>query len=444
MGLGWDQNLTTLFIEEQNHVLFKKPKGSTFNLSFNQKVVSNSRWIFLFLIVITSLLASIFYFRVDLERGVMNPIKPYFGVAFCGNTTSEATLLIDRIKNYSNLLVLQSGPISKNETAIRIICDYAVESGLDFIVFFGWFDFQQPWQIPWLDYAKNRWGDHFLGVYLYDEPGGIQIDGDWNRLFHRIKEINPEFYQIIAHYLEGNGNEAVARDYEEAERRYLNYIKNYLRINELIDRSITAFTADYALYWFDYLAGYDTVFVELGWNHNTAKHIGLCRGAATVQQKDWGAIIVWKAHDPDDIKRGIYKTGPEMFEDMLVSYETGAKYIIIFNYPTDPPGNPYGILSNEHFEAMQQFWSYIEQRPEDYGKTEANAVLVLPNSYGWGMRHPDDRIWGYWGPDENSVRIWELSEKLLEQYDLALDIVYDDSRFPITDMYQEVYYWNHN
>ena len=32
--------------------------------------------------------------------------NPYVGVAFCGNTTAEAKALIDRTKNYTNLLVL--------------------------------------------------------------------------------------------------------------------------------------------------------------------------------------------------------------------------------------------------------------------------------------------------------------------------------------------------
>lgn len=412
-------------------------------MSLTRGLISKLRLVLLFSILVPSVLAIIFYFSTDLENGVTDPIKPYIGVAFCGNTTAEAKLLIDKTKDYTNLFVVQSGPISKNETAINIICDYAVDSGLDFIVFFGWFDFDHPWQIPWLDFAKDRWGDSFLGLYLYDEPGGIQIDYNWTYIFHRIKEFYPSFYESIAPYIEGNGNVTVVRDYEEAKKRYLDYIVNDIQINELIDRSITVFTADYALYWFDYLAGYDTVFVELGWNHSTPKHIGLCRGAATAQQKDWGAIIVWSARDPENPKKGVYKTGEEMLRDMLTAYETGAKYVIIFNYPTSPPDNPYGILAEEHFTAMQQFWAHIQQNPEEYGKTEAQVALVLPKNYAWGLRHPHDKIWGYWGPDEISPQIWELSRDLLGQYGLALDIVYDDPDFPIEDIYREIYYWNY-
>ena len=410
-------------------------------MSSKRKTISRLKWIFLSSILVSSALAIVIYLPNKTENG--DPVEPYFGVSFCGNTTAEAKLLIDRTKDYTNLFVLQSGPISKNETATNIICDYAVDSGLDFIVFFGWFDTNHTWQIPWLDFAKNRWGDRFLGLYLFDEPGGVQTDYNWTQIFHMVKEFDPESYQAMEQYIEAKVNQTVTRDYDEAKKRYLDYIINHLQINELTDRSITAFTSDYALYWFDYLAGYDTVFVELGWNHTTPKHIGLCRGAATAQQKDWGAIIVWKDRDPENNEKGIYKTGPEMLQDMLVAYETGAKYVIIFNYPTNPPGNPYGILTDEHFVAMQQFWNHTQQHPEEYGKTEAQAALVLPKNYAWGMRRLNDRIWGYWGPDEKSQQIWELSQDLLDQYGLSLDIVYDDPDFPIADMYQEIYYWNY-
>ncbi len=63
-------------------------------------------------------------------------------------------------------------------------------------------------------------------------------------------------------------------------------------------------------------------------------------------------------------------------------------------------------------------------------------------SIGWGMRNSNDRIWGFWGPDERSPQIWEISRKLLAQYGLSLDIVYDDPAFPAAGNYSQIYYWN--
>jgi hypothetical protein len=100
----------------------------------------------------------------------------YCGVTFGGNTTAEAKLLIDRIKNFTNVFVVDSWPISQNEAALNEICNYAIDSGLYVIVYFAYFSSAYYWQASWLDTARQRWGEKFLGVYLYDEPGGIQLD----------------------------------------------------------------------------------------------------------------------------------------------------------------------------------------------------------------------------------------------------------------------------
>jgi hypothetical protein len=361
----------------------------------------------------------------------------YLGISFCGNTTAEAKLLIDRVKNYTNLFVLQSGPISTNETATNEICDYAVNSGLDLIVYFGWFDPDYPWRIPWLDTAKQRWNDNFLGVYYYDEPGGIQLDYNWSHFFNRIKEWNSTLYQTYAPAIEGN-NTSINQFYDISAKMFTDAIKTDTGIQALKNRSIKAFTSDYALYWWDYLGGYDVLLAQFGWNNTVYKDIALLRGAARMQNKPWGAIITWKYDEPpylDDVE--------QIYEQMMAAYQAGATYIVLFNYP-QIEDNPYGILMDDHFEMLENFWNdvmILSNMKASSDASQAEAVLVLPKNYGWGMRHPDDRIW-YWGPDEKSAQIWEIMRKLLLQYGSSLDIVYDDPEFPVADKYLRVYYWN--
>lgn len=399
--------------------------------------------IFTILLIILFVVSLVLFFNYCYSNIISTkPEEFYVGVAFCGNTPQEAKLLIDKVKDYTNLFVLQSGPISKNKTAINEICDYAFNSDLDFIVFLGWFDPEYPWQVPWLDEAKTQWDDRFLGLYLYDEPGGIQMDHNWTQTFHFIENVFPEIYSSFDPYVEGSSNVTVLRDYSEATKRHIDYLTRDIRIDELSNRSITAMTSDYALYWFDYLAGYDTVFVEIGWNHSTAKHIGLCRGAANVQEKDWGTIIVWNGLHHLNKTSGYYKTGEEMLTDMKISYQNGAKYTIIFNYPVYPEGNPYGILLDEHFVALKDFWKYVLEHPKDHGSIKADTALVLPQDYGWGFRNPEDRIWGYWGADDLSPQIWSITQKLIEKHGFELDIVYDDPKFPIENKYDTTYYWD--
>lgn len=58
------------------------------------------------------------------------------------------------------------------------------------------------------------------------------------------------------------------------------------------------------------------------------------------------------------------------------------------------------------------------------------------------MRNLNDRLWGVWAPDERASLIWNISRKLLNQYNLGLDMVYEDTRFPVDGLYANIYYWN--
>jgi hypothetical protein len=122
-----------------------------------------------------------------------------------------------------------------------------------------------------------------------------------------------------------------AYSFGDAADIFVNGISSISSTQDLKKRDIQMFTSDYALYWFDYLAGYDTVFAELAWNHSSAIQIGLCRGAAHAQGKDWGAIITWTYDEPPYLA-----SGPK-YSNMLIAYETGAKYIIIFSIISRKP-----------------------------------------------------------------------------------------------------------
>jgi hypothetical protein len=363
---------------------------------------------------------------LDSENKSEETPEIYVGFTFCGNTTAEAKLLVDRVKDFTNLFVLFSGPVSHNETALTEICEYAISAELNIIVYFGDLNSRilprnnLEWRLSWIEMAKERWGDKFLGVHYYDEPGGIYIDLDWDK---RMLPRNTTYAELT---------------YDMAANMF---IRGFLRDNgfETVKaNSLNVFVSDYALYWFDYLAGYDVVLAQAGWNHTLAQDIALLRGAAQMQNKHWGEIITWKYRHPPYLD-----SGENIFEQMLTAYKCGAEYFMIFNYPT-LEGNPYGIMLDEHFEALERFWKDFVKNPEIvHGSVEAEAALVLPKNYGWGMRHLEDRIWGWWGPDEKSDQIWALSRQLLKKYGTKLDIIYDDPEFPLQDKYPQIYYWNH-
>lgn len=203
------------------------------------------------------------------------------------------------------------------------------------------------------------------------------------------------------------------------------------------NRSFPVFTADYALHWWDYRSGYDMVLAELGWNNSITQEIGLVRGAANLQNKSWGTIITWKYMQPPYLG-----SGDEMFEQLRSSYESGATYAIIFNYAKDMNGS-YGILEPEHFQALERFWREVVKNPfMGHGSVKAEAVLVLPKNFGWGMRNPTDLIWGLWNANATSQQIWAQLRDKFSVYGSRLDIVYEDSVFPVVGKYSNIYYWN--
>jgi hypothetical protein len=359
----------------------------------------------------------------------------YFGVSFGGNTTQQAKVLIDEVKDYTNLFVIQSGATQQNQTFLTEVSDYAVTSGLNIIVYFGWLHPSQPWQLPWILNAHKQYGSRFLGVYYYDEPGGIQLDYNWDHFFSRFTVNNSG----VTHRF---GN-PIDRNYTSMAQIYLNYMKGDSNMTTLHKNGVNVVTSDYALYWFDYKMGYDTIFTEFFANTSVTQSIDLVRGAANMQNKSWGAILTWSGSERGvafDDRGPALANGTEMLSQMKTAYTAGAKYIIIFDYPYIN-GNPCGILTPEHLEAMKTFWQYMQNHPQEYNSIKVDIAIVMPKNYGSGFRNAQDDVW-IWGPDNMSAPIYNLSQKLIGKYGLGLDIVYDDEAFPLQGNYTRVIWWN--
>jgi hypothetical protein len=226
---------------------------------------------------------------------------------------------------------------------------------------------------------------------------------------------------------------------DEAAKVFVDMHKGFLEDidkKQLSKEDILVFTADYGLYWWDYKGGYDMVLAELAWNHSVTQEIALVRGAANFQGKSWGTILTWKYTHPPYLTDGV-----EMFEQMKVSYEAGAEYVLIFNYSEDP-ANP-NTLQEEHFQALERFWNDVVQNPNVmHGGIKAEAVLILPQNYGCSLQSPDDHMWGIWPPEDNSQEIWSQIQDKLAQHGLKLDIIFEDPAYSSTGKYNHIYYWN--
>ncbi len=78
---------------------------------------------------------------------------------------------IDEVSSYTNLVVIGSTVITYDPAKCNEVCQYAYDRGLYFMIYSS-----DRLQQKWVEEAKNRWGDRFLGIYVWDEAGGKQLD----------------------------------------------------------------------------------------------------------------------------------------------------------------------------------------------------------------------------------------------------------------------------
>jgi hypothetical protein len=199
--------------------------------------------------------------------------------------------------------------------------------------------------------------------------------------------------------------------------------------------SLPIFTSDYALYWFDYKAGFSTVFAEFGWNYSQTLNVALCRGAATLQNKDWGVMMAWKYTTPPYLE-----SGKDLLTDMIWAYQSGAKYIVVFDSNEDWTQD---ILGQDQLNAMQMFWEYTQSNPRAYNPPSLRTAYVLPQNYAYGFRGPKDKIWGLWEADSTAYDLSISVNIMLTNYGSNLDMVYEDGiQAGTSNGYGNIIYWN--
>ena len=427
----------------------------------------------------------------------------YVGVTYCGNTTEEAKLLIDKVKGYTNLFVLQSGSIQQNITAINEIGDYAVDSGLNFMVYFG--TDKALLLKNWLDTYDGRWNASFLGVYYGDEMGGKMLDSE--RQFYDNKR-----QRNIMKYADGRISSKMDANTE------VDYNPDGSIVTLLTNQTITGQpgaleslsdttyypngTVAYTTHTFptgektiEYITDAPYTYEELrnarpfqSFNETAEIFVHEIdfvinrfgpRANFTYLTSDYGlywfdylggydtvlAQLGWNHSTTQDIAlvRGAANLqnrswgtiitwkymqppylagGQEIYDQMRTSYENGAKYVLIFNYAENMTG-PYGTLKDEHFQALERFWRDVVQNPfESHGSVKAEAAFVLPKDFGSGLRNQQDIVWGLWHPTQENQTVWLRLQDALPNHGQKLDIVYDDPAHPVAGKYSQIIYWN--
>jgi hypothetical protein len=339
----------------------------------------------------------------------------FFGVDAAYDNMTALKQRIDQVKSFTNFFIVGSYGVTFNETRVNDLCQYLSDSGLSFAVFAHTNrDSDMPInQSEWSIFAGQKWGSRFVGLYCYDEPGGHQVDRD------------PVFSVVWS-----------ADNYSDAANKFVTKLRGDALL-DFLPLNTTLMTSDYALYDFDYKGGYDLVLAELAWNHSRPINIALARGAATAQGKDWGVMLTYTYTE-----KPYLASGQQIYDDLVLAYENGAKYLLVFDYAKDPVTNAtYGILQPEHLDAMKRFWDFAKQNPRPT-ETSQRLAYVLPANYAYGFRGPSDSIWGLWGPDQLSDKVWNDANAFTGQFGNSLDIIYEDALHAHAYNYSRLIFWN--
>ena len=344
----------------------------------------------------------------------------FVGIDLAYGSFDQIKQMVDEVSSYTNLFVLGCTGVTQNKLELEKACQYLFDMDLFFIVYqdypldFNWFSFEKS---SWIEDANARWGIHFMGFYYADEVGGRQLD------------LDPHWTTVKK--ADNYANASIQFNIQTSKS--VDWFRNSYNGGQ----NVTLFTSDYAFYKFDYQAGYDVLLAQFGWNYSRQLNAALCRGAATAQDKQWGVMITWTYRQPPYIE-----SGEELYNDLLVAYDNGAKYIIVFNSNKEYTDN---ILRQEHLDALKQFWQYSHQNPRKVSLVSDRTGYILPKDYAYGFRGPNDKIWGLWEADSLSAPISIELGNLLQQYGSKLDIVYQDALgLGSTQEYKSIIYSNNS
>jgi hypothetical protein len=353
----------------------------------------------------------------------------YIGVDVGFGDKNDVKKVADAISGFANLIIIGSLDVTNDSATLTEVCDYLYQKGFSFIIYIGFSrNGLYPPQGPDTDFFNTtvrRWGDKFLGAYIFDEPGGKQLD----------------YVPGSPHYVDRPVKQA--ENVSHAATQYIHIlngaITSYTGAAYYNVPNMKVFTSDYGLYWFDYRFGYNVVLGEFVGNMSKQLTIALCRGAANAQHMEWGTMITWKY-----TKAPFLADATEIYNDMVLAYENDAKYIVVFDSPDNQTATTdLGILTKDHVDAIEKFWNYASTHSRPGGDPAENAY-VLPTDFGFGFRGPADTIWGLWPSNATAVKIWDDANRLIAQHGMNLDIVYEmlSNGDPVRLMYNQLTFWN--
>ena len=151
------------------------------------------------ILLLISLILTYGFINVNPHSIETDTLGVFIGVDVAFDNIEEIKTQVDATSSYTNLLIVGSTGITFNETKLNDVCQYIFDKGLSFIVFTNDHDSPTLPSGQWIESAKNRWGDLFLGLYVYDEVGGKHLDQYPLRLSDKADNYTNARNQFVAH-----------------------------------------------------------------------------------------------------------------------------------------------------------------------------------------------------------------------------------------------------
>ncbi|HYA78106.1 MAG TPA: hypothetical protein VEF91_05260, partial [Verrucomicrobiae bacterium] len=104
----------------------------------------------------------------------------FVGVDVAYGNETAVYAVADAVYGFANLIIIGSLNVTTNTAALTRVCDFLYQKGFYFIflVAAAVTDFLPPLgpDSSFFSTASAQWGSKFLGAYVFDEPGGHQLD----------------------------------------------------------------------------------------------------------------------------------------------------------------------------------------------------------------------------------------------------------------------------
>jgi hypothetical protein len=197
--------------------------------------------VLVFLVVFASVAVTVFS-----DRPASRP-DVFVGVSIGYGDEDVVYKIADATAGYTNLVILGSLTVTSDTAKLTRVCDYLYQKGFYFIIYVGFstYEFLPPRgpDTQFFNQTVGRWGDRFLGVYLFDELGGKQLDVN-----QTVKPLSRGTVPDL--FIDTN-------NYVYVSEAYVSSIIGVVQISMqqwYYPPYPKLFISDYALYWYDYSA----------------------------------------------------------------------------------------------------------------------------------------------------------------------------------------------